>query len=181
MNNEILLPFRCNERLLSSKSPVITGLFRPLRSFPFYCSRGFIRDIEDYAVDVWGLGNDSGAYPPEQGIGQLCELDGHCVGGDDGADADDVIIGTLIAHDADGLHTGKDGEVLPDGTVKTGFCYLIAEDVIGLTEYVKLFFGDIAEDTDGKTGAGEGLPPDEGGGHAEAFAEAANLVLKELL
>ena len=34
LNNEVLLPFRCHEWLKSLKSPVMTGLFRPVVSLP---------------------------------------------------------------------------------------------------------------------------------------------------
>ena len=114
----------------------ITALFRFCGLFPLYRSRGFIRDVEHYAIDMGGFGNNSAAYPPEKGIGKLGKFDGHGIGGDYGTDANDVVIGALVTHYAHGLHTGKDGEVLPDRTVESCLCDLITEDVVGLTKNV---------------------------------------------
>ena len=111
--------------------------------------------------------------------GDIGELDGHCVGGDDGADADGVIIGARVAHHADGAHAGEDGEILPDIAVEAGLFDLIAEYVIGIAEYGDLFLCDIAEYAYAQAGAGEGLAPNELLWHAEGFAYGAHLVLEE--
>lgn len=111
--------------------------------------------------------------------GDIGELDGHCVGGDDGADADGVIIGARVAHHADGAHAGEDGEILPDIAVEAGLSDLVTEDPIGFAQYRELFLGDVAQYADAEAGAGEGLAPNELLWHAEGFAYGAHLVLEE--
>lgn len=101
MNNEILLPNRCHDfaktrllRLYSRESALA-------KSFPLNRSRGFIRNIEHYAVNVGRFGNNSVADCAEQVIGELCKLDRHCIGRSYRANADCVVIGALIAHNTD--------------------------------------------------------------------------------
>ena len=50
LNNEILLPFRCHERLQPSKSPVITGFFRPLKLFPLLSTKPI---LNDFVLKIW--------------------------------------------------------------------------------------------------------------------------------
>ena len=109
----------------------------------------------------------------------LGELNGHGVGGDDGADAYGVIVGAAVAHDADGAHAGEDGEVLPNFPFHTGVFDLFAENIVAVTEDRQLFLCDLAEDTNAEAGAGEGLTPDERRRHAERLAYRADLILEE--
>ena len=84
-----------------AKKPWYDWAFSGTQSFPLNRSRGFIRNIEHYAVNVGRFGNNSVADCAEQVIGELCKLDRHCIGRSYRANADCVVIGALIAHNTD--------------------------------------------------------------------------------
>ena len=71
LNNEVLLPFRCHEWQGSLKSPVMTGLFRPVRSFPLDGADGLGSEVEADAVDAVYLVGDAVGDMMEEGVGDL--------------------------------------------------------------------------------------------------------------
>lgn len=89
------------QRTLMAKKPWYDWAFSGMQLFPLNRSRGFIRNIEHYAVNVGRFGNNSVADCAEQVIGELCKLDRHCIGRSYRANADCVVIGALIAHNTD--------------------------------------------------------------------------------
>ena len=85
----------------------------------------------------------------------------------DDADREHVLVGALIAHDADGLHRQEDGEGLPDAVVPAGGADLLLDDGVGGLHDGDALGGDLAEDADGQAGAGEGMAADDGRRDAE--------------
>ena len=91
-----------------------------------------------------------------------------------------MVVGAVVAHDADGAHGEEDGEGLPDRVVEAVAADLVEIDGVGLAEDRELLAGDGAGAADGEAGAGEGVAADEAVGQAELAAEGADLVLEEL-
>jgi hypothetical protein len=58
----------------------------------------------------------------------------HAVGGGDGAQRADMVVGPPVAHDADGRHRQQHGEGLPDGVIESGGLDLVQIDRIGLAQ-----------------------------------------------
>ena len=80
LNNEVLLPFRCHEWLKSLKSPVMTGLFRPVGSLPLDGSGRLGGQVIEDVVDALDLGDDPAGDMVQQRIGDGLDGCGHGVG-----------------------------------------------------------------------------------------------------
>ena len=161
VNHEILLPNRCHEGHQGSKSPVFTGFFEPMQSFPLDGRRGFRGNIVDNAVDMRHLIDDADGNTIQHIVGNAGPVSGHEVGGGDAAERQRIVIRPAVTHDADGAHGGEDREILAETAVEPGLGDLVAEDEVGVAQRVELFLRDIADDADGKTRAGEGLAHDQ--------------------
>lgn len=81
---------------------------------------------------------------------------GHAVGGGDGAEGADEIVGSGVAHHADGLDGEEDGEGLPDGVIKARIADFLEIDRIGLTQDFEFFRRDFTGQADGQTRPGKG-------------------------
>ena len=179
MNNEILLPNRCREGHQGSKSPVFTGFFGPLKSFPLHRCRGFAGDVVDHAVDVFYFVGDAVGDGGQDVVGDAGPVGGHEVVGGDGTDGQEVVVGSVVAHDAYGADTGQDAEELGHLAFVAVFGHFIPEYPVGFLEDLNLFGSDFTDNAHAQAGAGEGLPPDQLVGDAQLLAYPANLVLKQ--
>ena len=112
-------------------------------------------------------------------VRDACPVSSHKVGGGDTAQREGVVIGSEVAHDADRTHIGQNSEILVDGFIQTCFGNLIAEDEICFAQDVQLFFGDFANDADGKTRTRERLAVDQIIRQTQLSAQCADLVLEQ--
>jgi hypothetical protein len=93
-----------------------------------------------------------------------------------GKSAAHLVISPRITHHTDGLDRQQSHKRLTDLVVQSGRSNFLNVDVVGLLKNLDLLAGDLAEDADGKTGAGEGVAADEVGGDIEESAECADFV-----
>ena len=93
--------------------------------------------------------------------------------------AEGVVIGTEVAHDADGAGVGEYGEILVDATVKAGIGNFFTVDGVGIAQDVELFFGDVTHDANAQAWTWERLTPYEVIGQTELQAELTHFILKE--
>ena len=149
------------------------------RSFQLHRGGGLGGDVVEDAVDALDLVHDAAGDGVEQLPRQARKVGGHEVLCLYRAQRDGVVIGALVAHDADRAQVCERGEILVDAALETGLGDLLAEDGVRLADDVQLLLGDLADDADGKARAGEGLTPDKAFGQAELNAELAHLVLEE--
>ncbi len=148
--------------------------------FPFDGAGGFGGDVVDDAVDAGDFVDDAAADAGEEVVGEAGPVGGHEVFGGDGAEGDDFLVGTAVAHDADAFDGEEDGEGLLGAFAEhAGGAQLVDEDGVGLAQGLQAIPGEGAEAADGEAGAGEGLAPDDFVGQAEGGAEAAHFVFEE--
>src|SRR5262249_58072431 len=105
---------------------------------------------------------------------------GHAVGRSHRTQADNVIIGAIIAHHTDGAHRQQHGKWLPDIVVEPGAANFLDVDVVGAPQDVELFSRDFSGTTDGEARPWKRMPADESLRQAELAAEPAHLVLEQL-
>ncbi len=72
--------------------------------FPLDCGGGFGGDVVDDAVDAFDLVDDAVRGARQEVGGETGPVGGHAVARGDGAEGEDVFVGTLVAHDTDRLH-----------------------------------------------------------------------------
>ena len=147
--------------------------------FPLNRRWGFTGDIVDDAVNMGDLIDDAGGGAVEDVVGDTSPIGGHEVGGGDAAEGEGVVVGAAVAHDTDGAHIRQHGEILADAVGEACVRQLLAEDGVGIAQGIELLARDLAEDADGKAGAGEGLAHDQIFRQAELAAELADLVLEQ--
>src|ERR1700744_3851824 len=95
------------------------------RLFPFNRRGRLRRDVVDDAVDAADLVDDPGGDLAEEVVGELDPVGGHAVLALDDADGDGVVVGPLVAHDADAAAGEEDGERLPDLGVPAARLHLL--------------------------------------------------------
>src|SRR6201996_1818051 len=175
-------------RLCSARSALKsvhrTDLTRPSAgsrlSLPLYGPGRLGRDVVDHPVDAAHLVDDAGG-----GTGQEAVLEGiiirrHAVGGGDGAQGTDMVIGTAVAHHAHGLDREQHGEGLPDLVVQAGLADLVQIDDVGLAQDLELVFGDLARNADGQARPRKGMAADERRRQTQLAAQRAYLILEQL-
>ena len=91
-----------------------------------------------------------------------------------------VVIGSEVAHDADGAVIGEDGKVLVDVALHAGIGDFFAEDGIGISEDIQFVFGDFTHDADSQARTRERLAPYEVFRKAQFSPEFADFVFKEV-
>ena len=111
---------------------------------------------------------------------QLGPVGRHCVDAFDDAQRHHVVVGALIAKDADRLDRQKHGKRLPDLPIVARFHHLVLQHGVGIAENFELVRGDVAHHPHPEAGAGKGLAPDHLLGQAQRGAHLADLVLEEL-
>ena len=149
------------------------------RSLQLHRGGGLGGDVVEDAVDALDLVHDAAGDGVEQLPRQTRKVGRHEVLRLHRAQRDGVIVGALVAHDADRAQVRERGEILVDAALKARLGDLLAEDGVRLADDVQLLLGDVADDADGKARAGEGLTPDKAFGQAELNAELAHLILEE--
>ena len=167
-------------QLLWLKSDNYSDFYGKNRTFslPFYCGRGFARDVVADPVDALDLVDDAHADAVQHVVGDSRPVSGHEVAGGDGAESQGVVVGAAVAHDAHGAGVGEDSKILVQVLVLAGLGDLVPEDEVGISEQVGLLLGDLPDDADGQAGAGEGLAGHQVLGQAQLPAQLSDLVLE---
>ena len=137
-------------------------------------------DVVGDSGDTVDLVDDSGGDLLEEAVLEWVPVGGHEVGGLDGSEGDDLLVGALVAHDTDGLDGQQAGEGLGDLVVEARVADLLDVDGVGVSGDGDLGLGDLTEDTDGETWAWEWVSPDELVGDAEQLTKVSDLVLEQL-
>src|SRR5690242_9940131 len=129
-------------------------------SLPFDRRRRLARDVVDDAIDAADLVDDACRDPLEHVVRQPRPVGGHPVFARDGADRHHVRVRSEVAHDADALQRGQDGEVLP--RLRTGAALdLVARDRVTAPQDREPLICHRPEHADGETGTGERLTRDD--------------------
>ena len=147
--------------------------------FPLDGGGGFAGDVVADPVDALDLVDDAHADAVQHVVGDSRPVGGHKVAGGDGAEGQGVVIGASVAHDAHGTGVGEDSKILVQVFVLAGLGDLVPEDEVGIPEQIGLLFGDLADDTDGQAGAGEGLAGYQVLGQTQLPAQLPDLVLEQ--
>jgi hypothetical protein len=93
----------------------------------------------------------------------------------------DVVVGALVAHDADGAHRQEHREGLPDGLVEARRADLLLDDGVGRAQDVEALGSTTGPSTRmARPGPGKGWRQRTCVGHAQRLAHGAHLVLEEL-
>ena len=74
-------------------------------------------------------------------VGDAGPVGGHEVVGGDGADGQEVVVGSVVAHDAHGADTGQDAEELGHLAFVAVFCHFVPEHPVGFLEDLDLLGG----------------------------------------
>src|SRR5881396_617606 len=147
---------------------------------PLDGGRRLRRDVVDDAVHALHLVDDAAREPGEEIAGQPRPIGRHAVGRGDGADGDHVLVGALVAHDADRLDRQEDGERLPEVAVEAGRADLLLDDRVRPAQDREPLGIDGADDAHGEPGARERLAGDDLLGDAQHAPQVAHLVLEQL-
>ena len=110
-------------------------------SLPFDGSRRFARDIQDHAIDFWHFVDNPIGHASDGFIRKPSPISGHCVGANYGADSDDVLVGSSVAHNTYALGIRQDGEALPKFFVQARVFDFVDHDPVGSTQDFELFVG----------------------------------------
>lgn len=137
-------------------------------------------DVVGDSGDTVDLVDDSGGDLLEEAVLEWVPVGGHEVGGLDGSEGDDLLVGALVAHDTDRLDGQQAGEGLGDLVVEARVADLLDVDGVGVSGDGDLGLGDLTEDTDGEAWAWEWVSPDELVGDAEQLTKVSDLVLEQL-
>ena len=104
---------------------------------PLDRARWLARDVVDDAVDAFDFVNDAVGDAGEQFVRQSHPIGGHAILAFDDAQSDGVIVGALVAHDADALHREQHGEGLPDAVIPVARFHFALHDGIGIAQDVE--------------------------------------------
>src|SRR6516225_3695889 len=151
-----------------------------LISLPFN-GRGRLRaDVVHDAVDAPNLVDDARRDALEQIVRQTRPVGGHPVLAFDRANRRRVLIGALIAHDADALHRQQHGETLPQFRVPACPLDFLGNHRVGAPEQRQSLRRYLAENSNGEAGPRKGLADDELFLESERPAHRADLILEQL-
>src|SRR3954469_21426964 len=176
--NPMIYPAPPPQRVAPRWNDATYRIIGPL--LPLNRPRRLARHVVHHPVHALHLVDDAGGGLAEKLHVELVKVRGHAVGGGDGAQAHDEVVGAAVAHDAHRLHREQHGKGLPDVVVETVLADLVDVDGIGLAQDVEFFAGDVAGAADGEAGARERVAADEDFGQAELAAELAHFVLEQL-
>lgn len=113
-------------------------------------------------------------------VGDARPVCGHEIIGCNCANGDQMIVGTVIAHDADRMHIRQDGEELLELAFQTALLNLITENGIGFLQNTDFLRGNLADDADAETRSRERLPPDQLMRNAELLTDRTDLILEKI-
>ena len=146
---------------------------------PFHRGGGFGGDVVDDAADAANLVYDAHRDAVEQVVGDARPVGGHKVGGVHRAQGEHIVVGSAVAHNADGAQIGQHAEILAELITPARLGDLLAHDEVRLAQRVGALLGDLPDDADGKAGAGEGLARDKLLRQLQRPAKLAHLVLEQ--
>ena len=112
--------------------------------------------------------------------GQQGNFRGHKVGRGHSAQGNGVIIGALITHNTNAAHVGQRGKILAGALSGGQLIHFLAPDCISILYNGNLFLGNIADNADGKAGAGERLAGDQIFRQAQFTASLADFILEQV-
>jgi len=135
-----------------------------------------VADTADTVNLVDNASRDLGQELVAEGIGS----GGHEITGGDGTEEDDVSVDTLVTHNTDGARRVKGSVGLANVVVETGLADHGDEDIIGLTGHLDLLLGNLTKNTDGETGAREGVAANKLSGDVHLATELTDLILEQL-
>src|SRR6266478_7209630 len=147
---------------------------------PLDGGRRLRRDVVHDPVHTLHLVDDAAREPGEEIAGQPRPVGRHAVARGDGADGDHVLIGALVAHDADRLDRQEDGERLPEVAVEVGRADLLLDDGIRRAQDPEPLGIDRTDDAHREPGPRERLAGDDLLGDAQHAPQVAHLVLEQL-
>ena len=136
--------------------------------------------VVEHAVDVLDLIDDAAGDSTQHVPGHIVALGGHEVSGGDSAQGHGVVVGALVAHDADAVHIGQSRIILADLLIEAGLGDLLTPDGVGVLHDRDLLGGHFADDADAQTGAGEGLAADQILGQTQLTASLTDFVLEQV-
>ncbi len=91
-----------------------------------------------------------------------------------------MAVGAKVAHDAHAAGIGKHRKALPELPVQAGGPYLVHDYPVAGAEHLQLLPRDLADDTDGQAGAGEGLAVNHLLRKSQSQTHLPHLILKEV-
>jgi len=100
--------------------------------------------------------------------------------GFDGSECNHALVGSAVAHDADGLDWEQDGKDLAGFAVQTGRDDFFEQNLVGVADDFEFLFGDVAKYTHGQPWAWEWVSPDDGVGNTQDCSEGADFVFEQL-
>ncbi len=142
--------------------------------------RRFCGVVKHDAVDVLDLVHDAVGGGGDGLRRQDRDLGGHEIRRGDGAQGDGVVVGALVAHDADTAHVGQRGKVLARALGHGQLVDLLTPDGVGILHDGDLLGGHIADDADGQARAGERLAGDKVLRQAQLTAGLTDFVLEQV-
>ena len=98
---------------------------------PFNGCRRFGGDVVADTVDAANFVDDAAGYFFEHVVWNTSPVSGHEVSGGNCTQSQSIIVGSCVAHYANGTHGGQYCEVLADLGVETCFCDFIAPEACG--------------------------------------------------
>ena len=155
-------------------------LFSHIPLFELDRGRRLTGAVVEHAVDVLDLIDDAAGDSTQHVPGHIVALGGHEVSGGDGAQGHGVVVGALVAHDADAVHIGQSRIILADFLIEAGLGDLLTPDGVGVLHDSDLLGGHFADDADAQTGAGEGLAADQILGQTPLTASLTDFVLEQV-
>ncbi len=129
--------------------------------FPLNSSRRLRSNIIDNSVDVVDLIAEAVRNTSEDIIRDTSPVSSHKVVSSNGTDSDEVVVGTVVAHNADSTHIGENGEELFELVFDTALADLITENSVSFLKDFYFFLSDLADYADTKTRTRERLSPNE--------------------
>ena len=179
-NNFQLVSKQYQTTINVSKFIVTAMIINDFKSFKLNRCRRFCGVVKHDAVDVLDLVHDAVGGGGDGLRRQDRDLGGHEIRRGDGAQGDGVVVGALVAHDADTAHVGQRGKVLARALGHGQLVDLLAPDGVGILHDGDLLGGHIADDADGQARAGERLAGDKVLRQAQLTASLTDLVLEQV-
>lgn len=96
-------------KFVAHKFPVSSFRFQGSVLFPFNCGWRLGADVIADAIDAFDFVDNPAGDGFHYFVGQLVPVGSHTIAAFDGADGDNIFVGAVIAHHADGLDRQEDG------------------------------------------------------------------------
>ena len=177
---QVISFFTCNKKHPASLQRLAGCFLFLFLLFPLNRCRRFARDVIDDTVDARHFIDDAAGDDIKDMVGDMGPVTCHAVGAVDGAQSDGVVVGALVAHDADTAHVGQRGKVLARALGHGQLVDLLTPDGVGILHDGDLLRGHIADDADGQARAGERLTADQIFGQAQLTASLTDFVLEQV-